>query len=186
MSTELELHEVTRHETDTHNSATTGQVLRDFVAGMYDEAKQHPLKLAAEAGVGAALTVGTLLAGPEVLAGVAIVGSAAGIYEAGKGLMHLMDDVKIVDNANQKYSSEEVQKARLDIRSLGSSSMDSLAMAAGGIAGLEGSAIGLSFTSVGGGHRFPFAQGVPFRQGFYTAGTMTGVEDLTKHIEDRK
>ena len=74
MNNELGLHEVTSHETDTHNSATTGQVLRDFVAGMYDEAKQHPLKLAAEAGVGAALTVGTLLVAPEVAAGIAIAG----------------------------------------------------------------------------------------------------------------
>jgi hypothetical protein len=119
MNNELGLHEVTSHETDTHNSATTGQVLRDFVAGMYDEAKQHPLKLAAEAGVGAALTVGTLLVAPEVAAGIAIAG------------------------------------------------------------------IGIAFKGLG-GSGYPFAEGLALRQGFYTAGTMTGVEDLTKHIEDRK
>lgn len=122
---------------DSHGSETAGAVLRDFVAGMYHEAKEHPGKLIAEAGVGAAITIGAVTMGPRVAIGAALVGTGLGVYEAGKGALNLGDQARIIENAGQKYSAEEIRQAHLNIRGMGASTMDALAVAAGGGAAFE-------------------------------------------------
>jgi hypothetical protein len=69
---------------------------------MYDEVKNHPGKLAIEVGIGAAIAVGSICVLPEIAVGVAIVGTVGGAYELGKGIVHLADEAKVIDNADQK------------------------------------------------------------------------------------
>jgi len=181
MQNEIELNPAKNETASTHNMETAGQVFRDFVGGMYEEAKNHPLKLLAEAGASAALTVGALMLAPEAGAAAAVVATGAGLYEAGNGLMHLADDVKIVDNAGQTYSDAEVQKAHADIRALGSSTTDTLAMAGGGMTGFEAAKVAIAVKGLG-GSMYPFMDGLNIRQGVYIAGAMNGVQDLAEHI----
>jgi hypothetical protein len=166
---------------ETHSSQTVDHVFRDFVAGMYNEAKTNPGKLAVEAGVGLGLTAATFAAGifiaPEVLVGAAALGTVAGLYELGKGAMNLAEQSRIVDNSNHQFTAQEINQAHLQIRNMGANTIDSLAVLAGGIAAIEGYGIRAGIA--------PIISRMSIRQGSYAAGTASYAHDWLSHHQPK-
>ncbi len=128
-------------------TATHGSALSDFVAGMYDEAIHHPMKLATEAVIGGAATVAIALAAPEVAAVATTVGACVAAAELGSAAKHLLNDMKIVNDENQKFSPDEVAEAHRNISKLGASTVDTGAAIIGGIGGFQYARTVYSFTS---------------------------------------
>lgn len=123
---------------EAHSAAAlTDSVLREFGAGMYDQAKAHPIQLGLEASVGAAISIATkAFVGTRVNAVLMAVGGAVALYEAGKGAMGLADQAAVLGNSNS--TSAELALAQQSIRNMGGKTMDFLALSAGGAIGNEG------------------------------------------------
>ena len=125
---------ITTHakEGDTHNSGIAGVVLQDFVAGMWDEVKNHKLKLAEEVAIGGAVTVGMAFAGTGPIFGIVFGG-----FCVAEDVGNLLSDAKIIENADKKFSPWDIEEAHSDIRTLGASSLDTMAFMAGGATALK-------------------------------------------------
>jgi hypothetical protein len=125
---------ITTHakEGEAHNSGIAGVVLQDFVAGMLDEVKNHKLKLAEEVAIGGAVTVGMAFAGTGPIFGI-VFGGLCIAEDVG----NLVSDVKIIENADKKFSPWDIEEAHQDIRTVGASSLDTIAFMAAGATALK-------------------------------------------------
>jgi hypothetical protein len=123
---------------ETHSAAAlTDSVVREFGAGMYSEVKEHPYRLGIEAGVAAAATLGTMMTwNPRLHAALEIAGSLYGIYQVGKGALHLADQAAVI--ADKNSSQTAIDLANQNIRSMGASTTEVLALTAGGALAMGG------------------------------------------------
>ena len=115
----------------SHVADTAGAVFQDFVGGMYDELKNHPGKLAAEAVAGAALTVGTMALHPMIRTAVSIAGAGVAVYEGATGIKNLADQTSIINNFDGSRTDREIAAAHQAVGRIGSNAMDFTAVAAG-------------------------------------------------------
>jgi hypothetical protein len=162
-----------------HNSVAVAGAISDFVGGMYDEVKHHPLNLAIDAGMGGVITLGTRALGGEV--GM-MTGAAFLLYEAGKGVYNLANEVSVINNTEQKFSPDQLHAAHQSIRQMGASTIDTIATMGGGFAAFETARVGAALLSRR-GSAVPFSSGVHLAPAFFAGGSLyagTAIYDYLK------
>ncbi len=121
-------------------AALTDSVLREYGAGMYDHIKEHPVKLGMEAAAGAAASfIWATTYVPRMRPIVQAAGAAYAMYQVGKAGLDMADQAATL--ANNNATPLELDQAKQNIRRLGASSMDVLALTAGGAIGTESTRI---------------------------------------------
>ncbi|MBL0186557.1 MAG: serine/threonine-protein phosphatase [Candidatus Obscuribacter sp.] len=107
-------------------------VASELGAGVWQEMRDHPLRLLGSAATGAATAIGTTLIAPKVLTGVAIAGIGYGGYQLYKHGGVWIDAAKMV--ARTEPDAAQSEAARATLRSLGAGATDVAAGIAGGMA----------------------------------------------------
>ncbi|HEY9678807.1 MAG TPA: hypothetical protein V6C76_12410 [Drouetiella sp.] len=159
----------------SHVADTAGAVLQDFVGGMYDELKNNPGKLAAEAAAAAVATVG-IAASPLpgiIKTGLKVAGAGMLIHEGAVGAMNLADQTSIINNFDGTKTAEQINAAHEKIGQMGATAVNFGAFAAGGALGMETMRIG-----IGVGSPIPFSDGIGLRSTAYDAQVMMGAKKL--------
>jgi len=107
-------------------------VASELGAGVWQEMRDHPVRLLGSAATGAATAIGTTLIAPKVLTGIAIAGIGYGSYQLYKHGGVWIDAAKMV--ARSEPDATESEAARATLRSLGAGATDVAAGMAGGMA----------------------------------------------------
>lgn len=107
-------------------------VASELGAGVWQEMRDHPLRLLGSAATGAATAIGTTLIAPKALTGIAIAGIGYGSYQLYKHGGAWIDAAKMV--ARTEPEAKESEEARATLRSLGAGATDVAAGIAGGMA----------------------------------------------------
>ena len=112
-------------------------VSADYLSGMHQEAEEHPWKLSAEAVLGASISLTVSTLPRPYFIGAAYLGAALAITELGRGIMQMSEQSTILANPG-RFPDAVVWQAHRCIHAMGASSINNLAVAAGGIAAIEG------------------------------------------------
>lgn len=107
-------------------------VVSELGAGVWQEMRDHPLRLMGSAATGAATAIGTTLIAPKVLTGMAIAGIGYGSYQLYKHGGAWIEAAKLV--ARTEPDAPQSEAARATLRTLGAGATDIAAAMTGGMA----------------------------------------------------